>query len=190
MTQDQFRAQINRLRKHYGESTYSDELLMILWGEFGQMHELNFLKVITECIATRPKSKPPLRDELRQISANLGFTHAAKSAWRYFDVEDCMTCGGVGWYHIQGPQYHEATRACDDCPAGKNLQIGPANLVRDKHIPTGWAYKAPGRVKARRELHPQLRARFGTWDALDGAIREKRIALTDITKKITPRKIG
>jgi hypothetical protein len=184
MNLDQFRAQMNRLRKHYGESVYGDELLMILWEEFGTMNEFDMLKIVTECIATRPKSKPPLRDEIRQIAINLGMKQGA-STWHYFEIDDCLTCGGCGYYFIAGPGCREAPVACDDCRAGKNLQIAPKGVIRSKVVPQGWAYLRPGKAIRHLELNPRLVARFGDWKGLEAAVLEKRISVTDVMLKRT-----
>lgn len=93
-----------------------------------------------------------------------------------------MTCGGVGWYYIQGPMHREATRACDDCRAGKNLQIGPKNVITDKKVPENWSYSKPGRGNSHHDLHRELKRRFNDFRSVQRAIDEQRLTVSDLKK--------
>ena len=125
MLQQEFDREITRLRNHYGDRHYSSELVAILWKEYGQLRLTDFRAMILEAIATRSQGRPPLRDDFRTIASEIGINAALRSSWQYFEVSDCLTCGGVGWYYIKRADGGSGIVACDDCRAGKNMQIAP-----------------------------------------------------------------
>lgn len=125
MQQQEFDREITRLRNHYGDRHYSSELVAILWKEFGALALKDFRAIILEAIATRPQGRPPLRDDFRTIASEIGINAPLMKTWRYFEVSDCLTCGGCGWYFIKRIDGGSGIVACDDCAAGKNMQIAP-----------------------------------------------------------------
>lgn len=183
MLQPDFDREMQRLRNHFGDRNYTSELVKILWKELGAMHVATFSRLVSEAIATCPVSRPPLRDDFRKIAETLGIglPTAAKS-WNHFVVDDCMTCGGIGYFFIRGPEDRLATRACDSCASGKNLQNAPRPIVSIAKIPNGWEYSHAGRSNSCGELHPELKRRFGDVAGLEKAIVERRVSQREILK--------
>lgn len=82
--------------------------------------------------------------QCEEIAKDLGFKHA--SGWKYFEVDDCLVCGGAGWHWVKRPDDGEGVVACDDCRAGKNMQQAPKGTISwtMKQSP-GAIYTKPGR---------------------------------------------
>ncbi len=138
-----FDREIMRLRNHFGERHYSSELAKIFWNDFGHMDLGSFRKIVLESIATHSQGKPPLRDDFKEIGKRLQVKSAP--SWKYFEVDDCMTCGGVGWHYACRPDGAEGIVACDDCRAGKNMQIAPRPHIAHTLKQTEAVYSRPGR---------------------------------------------
>jgi len=85
----------------------------------------------------------PSLSQIHDIASQLGFSQ--QSTWKHLEIDDCTRCGGGGWFFIDGPDQRLATRACDECEAGKNLQAAPKGVISDRNIPDGWSYARPGR---------------------------------------------
>ena len=146
MIDQEFQREVKRLRDHFGDRHYTSELVARLWREFGQMPLKDFRAIILEAIATRQQGRPPLRDDFRAIASEIGVNAALTSAWRYLEVSDCLTCGGAGWYYITRLDGGSGIVACNDCPAGKNMQSAPrphVNFTIQKV--QGAVYDRPGR---------------------------------------------
>lgn len=85
----------------------------------------------------------PSLSQLHDIASQLGFTQ--QSGWKHLEIAHCTRCGGCGWFFIDGPEERVATRACDDCEAGKNLQAAPKGFISEHRIPKGWSYAGAGK---------------------------------------------
>lgn len=145
MHTNEFDREITRLRNHFGDRHYSGELAKILWTDFKHMDLPSFRTIILESIATHTQGKPPLRDDFKEIGKRLQIT--STSNWKYFEVDDCLACGGVGWHYAVRPHGGEGIVACDDCRAGKNMQIAPRPHVSHTLKQTNATYSRPGRGK-------------------------------------------
>ncbi len=148
MQQQEFDREITRLRNHYGDRHYSSELVAIFWKEFGALALKDFRAIILEAIATRPQGRPPLRDDFRTIASEIGINAPLMKTWQHFELDDCMTCGGCGYFFIKGPEDRIATRACDACRSGKNLQRAPKGFISEHRIPKNWSYFKAGRINS------------------------------------------
>jgi hypothetical protein len=96
--------------------------------------------------------------------------------WKYFEVADCMKCGGVGWHKIYRADGAESIVACDYCEAGKNMQVAPAPHISWTMAQCrGATYAGPGR-KTSGPTHPEVIRRFGSLDELQKAINEGRVS--------------
>jgi len=180
MTFDEFGIQMTRLRNHFGDRHYSSEIIGLLYRAFSGLHKLDFERIVTEAIVTRSQAKAPLRDDFVQIADSLGLESKRKDAWTYFEVDDCLRCSGCGWFWIRRIDGGRSTRCCSDCMAGKNLQQAPKGTIKEFKIPLGWAYDGPGKAHKHTDLHPELKRRFGSWQGLESAIRDKRISTNAI----------
>lgn len=84
----------------------------------------------------------PAISQIHDIASQLGFTQ--ESGWKLIQNADCTRCGGCGWFYIDGPEKRVATRVCDECEAGKNLQRAPKGTITEHRIPEGWTYAKAG----------------------------------------------
>lgn len=116
--------------------------------------------------------------ELAGISEKLGLAHSHR--WKYFEVDDCFTCGGTGWHFAFRKDGPECIVACDDCRAGKNMQAAPKPHINIamKNI-LGATYSRPGRESSGHPLHPELKRRFRNWEGLNIAINEGALTMVD-----------
>lgn len=176
MQQHEFDREITRLRNHFGDRHYSNEIVAIFWKEFGAMSLNDFRSIVLESIATHSQARAPLRDDFKNIADRLGINSGHSQGWQYFVVDDCLRCGGDGWFFIKGPEGREATRCCPDCAAGRNLMLAKKPTVTESKIPQGWEYSRPSRSNVQGKLHPELEQRFGSWDGLNLAIKERRMS--------------
>lgn len=144
MKQDEFNREFQRLRNHFGERHYSGELIELFWNELQTLPVAVFRKIILEAIATRSQSQAPLLDHFRASAKEMNVLTA--NQWKYFEVDDCLTCGGCGWHWMQRKDGVESVAACDDCRSGKNMQAGPKGTmtITMKQVP-GCTYLKPGR---------------------------------------------
>ena len=147
MLQSDFDREITRLRNHYGDRHYSSELVAILWKEYGKLNLKDFRAIILEAIATRPQGRPPLRDDFRTIASEIGINAPLMKTWQYFDLSDCMTCGGAGFYYVKLQNGGTGVVCCDECAAGKNMQIAPKPHINFtiKNV-RGAVYDRPGKA--------------------------------------------
>lgn len=146
MKQEEFERQITRLRNHFGERHYSNEIVAIFWDDFKNSADGAFRKVVSEAIATHGQGRAPIRDDFRRIARELNYSTNSGSSWKHFEVSDCLRCGGGGWHYVHRPQGGEAVVACDDCRAGKNLQVAPKGIISwtIAMCPPGTTYSRPG----------------------------------------------
>lgn len=159
MQPGEFERETARLRNHFGERHYSNELVAILWEEFKTLPDLAFRKIVLEAVATFSQGRPPLRDDFKRIASELNFEHRRADSWKYLEAQDCLWCGGCGWHYVQRSDGAETVCACDDCRAGKNLQGGPKGTITwTMKQCKGATYSRPGRGGQHEEEHPKLRA--------------------------------
>lgn len=180
MNQQEFESQITRLRNHYSDRQYTTEMVALLLAAYSKMHVTDFSRIITEAIATRPVSRPPLRDDFAEIADSLGLEAVRKNSWKYVTVDDCLRCGGCGYFWIECIDGRIATRCCNDCFAGRNLQQAPRPTITLVKIPPGWHYVGPGEAKKHSEAHWYLKERFGSLGAMQKALNEKRVSTTSL----------
>jgi len=190
VTLDEFNSQVTRLRNHYGDRQYTTELVALLIAAYGKMHVGDFKRIVDEAIATRPVSRPPLRDDFAQIADALGLEAVRRDSWKYVRVDDCLRCNGCGFFFIKCMDGRIAPRCCNDCFAGRNLQQAPKGTVKEWKIPPGWSYFEPGEHYRHEELHPELLRRFGSWKGLEDAIRERRMSQTGVLSDYIKSKGG
>lgn len=94
--------------------------------------------------ATQTLDHFPSISQIEEIAKELDIKHIAK--WRYKAVSDCLTCGGPGWHWVTRIDGVECPVACDDCEAGKNMQMGPKGTITwtQKQCPH-CSYSRPGK---------------------------------------------
>lgn len=88
----------------------------------------------------------PSISQIHDIASQLGFSQNA--TWKHLEIADCTRCGGCGWFFISGPEQRLATRACDECEAGKTLQRAPKGIISEHRIPQNWFYSHAGRINS------------------------------------------
>lgn len=133
-----FAREIERLRDHYGEKQYSDEMVRILWNEFGQWHVEDFRKIVLEFIATRSIGRPPLRDDFHDMAAELEIQTIQLDSKKA--CAECSYGGVILTKHIRTG--HEMVWSCN-CELGKSLIKKIQNIKYAPNygyfIPKNWA---------------------------------------------------
>lgn len=82
--------------------------------------------------------------QLEEIAREMNMANETRWHHKTGSEDSCRLCHGCGWvYAWQESQRCEVVVACDDCPAGKNLQIAPDPYVSIKLQP-GLVYLKPG----------------------------------------------
>jgi hypothetical protein len=88
---------------------------------------------------------------IAQLSEISGKVAHKRQNWKYFTVEDCMRCGGVGYHWVTQQHPGELKKtgivACDDCRAGKNMQIAPKpHIIHTMRQCSNVEYLGPGNM--------------------------------------------
>ena len=107
--------------------------------------------------------------ETEKIATKLNFV--GENSWKYFDGPDCFVCGGPGWHYVLRKDGGYGVVACDDCSAGKNLQIGPKGNIKHTAKQCGEvAYHMPGRGGNHEQTHMSIIEQFGSLEAMADAL--------------------
>ncbi len=66
MTQEQFKSQVSRLIKRFGDRAFDNEFVLLVWREVDTMNAFDFTRTVDVFIGSRSHNKPPLLSEFRE----------------------------------------------------------------------------------------------------------------------------
>lgn len=128
MLQREFDTQVQRLRNHYSDKTYTSEFVRLLWNSMKNLEDGVFRRTVDELIANL--RHPPLVPEFIEVARRI--TNMSSQVIKLVRRSDCEECNGHGYFEMRHADHNFATVAsCEKCPAGAELR------ARDKHAIVG-----------------------------------------------------
>ncbi len=80
MTQEQFKAQVSRLIKRFGDRAFDNEFVLLVWAEMQDMSSRDFVRVVDTLIGARSHNKAPLLSEIRECRLQLEKLYRGEAA--------------------------------------------------------------------------------------------------------------
>jgi hypothetical protein len=102
MTLDEYRDQIERMKRRFGQKAFDEEFIKLVWREVKDMSQYDFVRTADVMIGTRNHTRPPSIVDFREARYSSGSSGQRTTGKLGEDrpVASCADCRDSGFMHV------------------------------------------------------------------------------------------